>query len=145
MNYDMLRHSNSIHLKGNKRGFSLEQDIQTWERNMKEQTLITSRQTWSSAHYNNGSNDNKNINSWSPWCSNNSMTAFICKFQEKYQLMHPNTRESLIKWGMVTSSSKSAQTLTWYSPSIRMFWVLRSWCKRGGVILWRKFTPKAIS
>lgn len=26
-----------------------------------------------------------------------------------------------------------------------MFCVFRSWCKRGGVMLWRKFTPRAIS
>lgn len=36
-------------------------------------------------------------------------------------------------------------TLTWNSPSSSMFCVFRSWCTRGGFMLWRKLTPRAIS
>ena len=48
-------------------------------------------------------------------------------------------------WKKVWPSHNNIHTLTWNSPSRRIFWVFRSWCSSGGVMLWRKFTPRAIS
>lgn len=52
-------------------------------------------------------------------------------------------------WGLwsrkVKNQNPPPRTLTWYSPSSKMFCVFRSWCRSGGFILWRKLTPRAIS
>lgn len=44
-----------------------------------------------------------------------------------------------------TTQNSLTRTLTWNSPSNSIFCVFRSWCKRGGFMLWRKLTPRAIS